>query len=229
MKTSVIFITGSTKGIGKAIADKFEAEGHVVVRNSREAAPAYKHYVRADIGSKEGIAEIIKYFSEHDYEIDTLINNAAHTKFIEHSNLIDLTDDLFNEMFNVNLKGPFLLIQGLKDFIKPTGSIINIASVAGVNAKGSNVGYCALKAGLINLTQSLARALGPIRVNSISPGLVLTDFVKFPDGYLNNTIQQTPVGRAGQPNDIAELAYTITKQHYITGHNFIIDGGRTLN
>ena len=111
----------------------------------------------------------------------------------------------------------------------PKPNVINIGSVAGITGNGSNVGYCALKAGIINMTKSLARSIKPIRVNCISPGLIKTDFVKFPDKFYDDTISKTPVNRIGQPQDIADAVLSILRMKYMTGENIVIDGGRTLN
>jgi len=111
-----------------------------------------------------------------------------------------------------------------------TSNIINIASVAGTSANGSNIAYCASKAAIINMTKSLARAIGPIRVNSISPGLTITDFVKFPGNYINETIEKTPIGKVGYPEDIANVVFSVTEfMTHVSGQDFIVDGGRILN
>ena len=111
----------------------------------------------------------------------------------------------------------------------PKSNIINIASIAGINGKGSNVVYSASKAALINLTKSLALYLKPIRVNSISPGYIKTDFVKFPKKYYIEMIKKTPLERGGVPEDISDVVISLLSMEYVTGHNIVVDGGRILN
>ena len=126
---------------------------------------------------------------------------------------------------SVNLK--HLLIKA-KKFNNINPNIINIASVAGISGFGSNIAYSASKGGLITMTKSLSKALKPIRVNAISPGLIETDFVKFPKEYYLEMKKKTPVGLVGQPEDVAKLTFNIIENNYITGQNFTIDGGSSL-
>jgi 3-oxoacyl-[acyl-carrier protein] reductase len=222
-------VTGSNRGIGKAIADKFEAEGFNVVRNGLSNSDQ-KNYVKADIGIKNEVLKIKKYISDNFSGLDILVNNAAYTKFIQHDNLNGLSESLMNKILDTNVKGPIYCTQVFEDFLKisPEGQIINIASIAGITGQGSNIMYCASKSALITLTKSLAKSLAPIRVNSISPGFIETGFVKFPDGYNEKTIQKTPLNRSGQPVDIANVAWGLVQSKFITGENIVVDGGLIL-
>ena len=222
MKTKTALVTGSTRGIGKAISDTLKENNWTVIDNSRDTF---------DIGTEAGRKGLVKYVNDNFSKLDLLVNNAAYTKFIPHENLTELTDDVWNQMFNVNLKAPFLLTRDLQKMLLNSSepNVINIGSVAGITGNGSNVGYCALKAGIINMTKSLARSIEPIRVNCISPGLIKTGFVKFPDEFYNDTIAKTPVNRIGQPQDIADAVLSILRMKFMTGENIVIDGGRTLN
>ena len=243
MKTKVALVTGSNKGIGKAIADRLEQSGMVVVRNGLSVCPDPEHagmvrcpdpkqeYVRGDVGTKWGRRRIASHILTEHGQLDVLVNNAAHTELIEHSNLRQLTDERFDKMYNVNLKGPFLLTTQLHSSLIQSDSpnIINIASVAGTTGNGSNIAYCALKAGLINMTKSLARSLAPIRVNAISPGLIDTTFVDWSEEDISDIVSKTPVNRIGEPEDIADAVMSILDMEYLTGQNITVDGGRTLN
>jgi len=230
MKTKIVFVSGSTKGIGKAIADKYETNGHIVIRNGRTVNTQYKHYIQGDISNINIRILIKQYIKENFGKLDIIINNVAYTKFINHSDLHLLTEQEFDQIYLTNVKTPFLIIQDLINLMDDTSNIINIASVAGSTGNGSNIAYCASKAAIINMTKSLARALGPIRVNSISPGLIITDFVKFPGNYINETVEKTPIGTAGYPEDIANVAFSITElMTHVSGQDFIVDGGRILN
>lgn len=223
-------VTGSTRGIGKAIADRFEGDGITVIRNGRSDS-GNKNYIKADVGRREDVKKIKEFIEGNFGKLDILVNNAAFTTFIEHKDLHELTDDIFDKIYNVNLKGPFMCIQELNGLLTKSDetSIINIASVAGINAQGSNIAYCAMKSALINMTKSMARCLAPIRVNSISPGLIETDLVTFPEGFIPSTLSGTPLKRIGKPVDIGDVALYLVKMNYVSGENIIVDGGRTLN
>ena len=222
MKTKIALVTGSTRGIGKAISDTLKQNNWTVIDNSRDTF---------NIGTVSGRKGLVNYMYDNFSKLDLLVNNAAYTKFIPHEDLNGLSDSIWDEMFNVNLKAPFSLTRDLQKMLleSPKPNVINIGSVAGITGNGSNVGYCALKAGIINMTKSLARSIKPIRVNCISPGLIKTDFVKFPDKFYDDTISKTPVNRIGQPQDIADAVLSILRLKYMTGENIVIDGGRTLN
>ena len=233
MKTKVALVTGSNKGIGKAIADKLEQSGVIVIRNGLSGwnANPRQHYIRGDVGTERGRRKIAGYILTNHGRLDVLVNNAAYTELIEHSNLSELTEKSFDRIYNVNLKGPFLLTTRLHSSLLQSDSpnIINIASVAGTTGNGSNIAYCALKAGLINMTKSLARSLAPIRVNAISPGLIDTTFVDWSEEDISDIVSKTPVNRIGEPEDIADAVMSILDMEYLTGQNITVDGGRTLN
>jgi 3-oxoacyl-[acyl-carrier protein] reductase len=210
-------VTGGTRGIGKAISDKLLNLGYNVLSCDRKMG---------DLSTDNGINKLVDII---DFDVDVLVNNAAFTKFIPHKNLDELDDETFDKIFNVNVKAPFKLIKKLKNKFTENSCIINIGSVAGITGNGSNIAYCASKASIISMTKSLARCLAPIRVNSVSPGLIKTDFVKFPDEYYEKTIEKTPIPRIGKPEDVANVVVGLVNSDYVTGENIVVDGGRILN
>jgi 3-oxoacyl-[acyl-carrier protein] reductase len=111
-----------------------------------------------------------------------------------------------------------------------TAQVINISSIAALTAVGSNIAYCAMKAGMLNMTVSLARALAPeIRVNAVSPGLTQTGLMKGWVKYGREQAKKTPLGRLGKPEDVAECVFALASgMGYVTGQNIIVDGGRSL-
>jgi len=228
-KKLIALVTGSNRGIGQAIANKFEKEDIEVIRNGISDV-SKKNYIRADVGNKSEVLQIKKYITKNFSGLDILVNNAAYTKYVPHENLNGLSDDLINKILDINIKGPIYCTQVFKDLLQNSneGQIINIASIAGITGQGSNIVYCASKSALINITKSLARSLSPTRVNAISPGMIETGFVKFPDGYKDKTILKTPLKRSGQPDDIADVAWGLVQSKFITGENIVVDGGLIL-
>jgi len=228
-KKLIALVTGSNKGIGKAIADKFEQEGLDVIRNGISESPKEK-YVRADIGNKSEVKKIKKYILNNFSGLDILVNNAAYTRYIPHIDLNGISEELMNKILDTNIKGPFYCTQVFSDVLNESnsGQIINIASLAGITGQGSNIIYCSSKAAIINMTKSLAKCLAPIRVNSISPGLIKTGFVKFPDGHIQSTVSKTPLNRIGKPEDIADVAWGLIQSKFVTGENIVVDGGLVL-
>lgn len=234
MEKKIVFITGSNRGIGKAIADKFAANGCTVIRNgvSKTNPDDNEPYIQADIGTRAGVSKIKRFIKEHYGRLDVLVNNAAFTKYIEHKALDQLTDDIFDRIYSVNLKGPFMCVQDLYPLLlmSKDASVINISSVGASTGNGSNIAYCAMKAGLTTMTKSLARCLSPVRVNSISPGLIKTNFVSFPGNYIEEMVSKTPLDRVGMPEDIANAAWSLVfSLKYVTGEDLRVDGGRSLN
>lgn len=234
MEAKIVLITGSNKGIGKAIADKFASSGCSVIRNgiSQRDRSDDELYIQADVGTRSGVSKIKKFIEQRFGRLDVLVNNAAFTQYIEDKELDQLTDDLFDRIYSVNLKGPFMCVQSLHPLLlmSEDASIINISSVAASTGNGSNIAYCAMKAGLSTMTKSLARGLSPIRVNSISPGLIKTGLVSFPGNYIEDMVSQTPLDRVGMPEDIANVAWSLVDSlRYVTGEDIRVDGGRSLN
>lgn len=216
MKTKIALVTGSSKGIGKAIADRLEKEGYKVIHNNSS---------KADLSTNKGVLNLLNTLKNYD-NIDVIINNAAYTEFQTFENV---DDKLLDKMYSLNFKAPLKIIQGIKDLLLPTSCIINIGSIAGITGNGSNIGYSSLKAALISMTKTLAKDLAPIRVNSISPGLIDTTFVKFPDGTREDTVSKTSIGRIGYPSDIADAVVGLINMKYVTGQDLLVDGGRILN
>lgn len=244
LKGKVAVVTGSTRGIGLAIAQRLARNGmHIVINasSSKEdmeqiilklegGMPQHIGFV-ADISRPEAVEAMAKKVEDRFGRCDLLVNNAGFTKFIPHADLHQLSETIFDRTIAVNLKGPFLCVRAFESLLRrnPPGLIVNIASVAATTAQGSSVIYCACKAGLVNMTKSLARALAPdIRVNSVSPGLVDTELTKDFGRYREEQIVQTPLKRLGRVEDIAGMVLAImTDMDFVTGHDFVVDGGRS--
>ena len=173
--------------------------------------------------------------------VDLLVNSVGTTRFVPHADLSALDDDLIDEIFRTNWRGPFATIRSLKPLLEkaalaqgPAGSalVVNISSLAGVTGMGSNVAYCASKAALNAMTISLARALAPaVRVVSVSPGLVETGFIKgLDESWRKEQITRTALGRLASPDDVADAVLAVaTTLRYSTGCIIPVDGGRPLS
>jgi len=163
-----------------------------------------------------------------------LVNSAGTTRFVRHDDLDSLNDQLIDEIFRTNWRGPFATIRALKPLLVKSGDavVVNISSIAGVTGVGSNVAYCASKAALNAMTLSLARALAPtVRVVSVSPGVVETEFIQALDqSWLKEQERRTPLGRLAAPDEVADAVLAVaTSLRYSTGCIIPVDGGRPLS
>jgi 3-oxoacyl-[acyl-carrier protein] reductase len=244
LTNKVALVTGASKGIGAGIAKALGAEGaSVVVNYSSSKAGADK--VVAEIKAKGGKAiavqgdvskqeDITKLFAETKKafgELDVLVNNAGVYEFAA---LGTVTEESFHKMFNLNVLGLILSSQeSLKYFGPKGGSIINIGSTASSLNVPTAVTYTATKAAVDSVTGVLAKELGPknIRVNSINPGMVETEGVHAA-GFIGSDFQkqfesQTPLGRIGQPDDIAPIAVFLASDDsgWLTGELLLASGG----
>lgn len=237
-------VTGATGGIGSAIARGLAAEGADLVLgyNSSEAAaaellyalPAGRHFIaKARVTESAALGDLAGRIDRAFGRLDILVNCAGITRFVAHPDLDALDDALIDRIFAVNVRGVIAATRAMRPLLERSGAglVVNISSIAAVTAMGSNIAYCASKAAVDNLTKSLARALAPkIRVVSVSPGLVDTEFVKGLDRAWRDTqAGLTPLGRLGSPEDVADavLAATTTLR-FTTGAVIAVDGGRPL-
>ncbi len=240
----VAVVTGASKGIGAGIAKEFVAEGASVVVNyasSKEGADK----VVDEIGKRGGKAiaiqgnvakkaEVERLFAEAEKafgKIDILVNNAGVYEFVP---LEEVSEKQFHRMFDTNVLGMLLVTQeALKHFNSAGGSIINIGSLASSLTPPTAVVYNATKAAVDAITRTLAKELGPrkIRVNSINPGMVITEGAiagGYTEGEMRKMFEsQTPLGRVGETDDIAPAAVFFASDNsaWITGETLVIAGG----
>jgi 3-oxoacyl-[acyl-carrier protein] reductase len=240
----VAVVTGASKGIGAAIAEHLAAEGAAVAVNY-SSSKAGADRVVAEIVKKGGKAiavqanvaeqaDIRRLFAETKKafdKVDILVNNAGVYEFLP---LEDVTAEKFHKMFDLNVLGLLLASQeAVKHFGSAGGNIINISSVAATLAPPTTSIYSATKAAVDAVTRSLAQELGPrkIRVNSINPGMIETEGTHsagmIESEFRKQTEAQTPLGRIGQPDDIAPMAVFLASSDsaWITGESFYITGG----
>ena len=242
MKTAVI--TGASGGIGSAIARRLAKDGFAVVVGYHTAA-ARADELLADLSGSghraahisvlnpASLEELARSLQAQAGQLDVLVNCAGVTRSIPHDDLDGLDDDLINEIFATNWRGPFATIRALRPLLDAAENavVVNISSIAGVTGQGSNVAYCASKAALDSMTRSLGRALAPfIRVVSVSPGWVLGEYAaRMPPEMIDAQSAATPLGRLATPDDVASaVSAAVNDLPFTTGSMISVDGGRPL-
>ena len=242
----VAVVTGASKGIGASIAKYLAAEGALVVVNyasSREGADrvvaeitkggGMAIAVQANVSKKHEIGKLFAEGKKAFGRLDILVNNAGIYEF---SPLAEITEEHFHKQYDLNVLGLLLASQeAVKHFDSTGGSIINISSIVSTLSPPNSASYSGTKAAVDSITRALAKELGPrkIRVNSINPGLVDTEGtasagISHTEGEFRKQIEaQTPLGRIGQPHDIAPAAVFLASDDssWITGETLYISGG----
>ncbi len=236
----VAIVTGSSSGIGEAVARSFAAEGAGVVVNSSASVDTGKQvaasladalYVQGDVSSDSDCHRLVDAAVERWGRVDILVNNAGTTKVIPHGDLDAVTDDVWRRILDVNVLGTWHMTRAAVPHLKASGhgSVVNITSIAGLRPTGSSIPYAVSKAGLNHMTLLLANVLGPeIRVNAVAPGLVDTPWTADWDEIRQRVTQTAPLRRSGQPADIAEACLGLVTSGYVTGQVLAVDGGTTL-
>ena len=241
-------VTGGTGGIGAAICAALAAAGFTVVVGYRRSADAAETLAAglagtghaafsAPVTDSAALKALAASIAERYGRCDVLVNCAGTTRFVPHGDLDGLDDALIDEILATNVRGSFAALRALLPLLRSSsrpggGVVINISSIAARTAMGSNVMYCASKAALDNMTQSLARALAPaVRVMSVAPGLVDTEFVKSLDPQWRDTqAARTPLGRLAAPEDVAAAVLAAVRDlTFSTGCVLAVDGGRPLS
>ena len=240
----IALVTGGGGGIGSAICRKLAAEGASVVitySRSKDKAEAVLNDLAGDghmiaqtpVDDSAAQASLAAQIQEKYGTLDILVNNAGITKPVPHHDLDALTDDIIDDIFRVNVRGSLASIRAMKELLSSGdgGLVVNITSIAGRTAVGSNVAYCASKAALDNITMSLARALAPtIRVVSVSPGWVNGEYAqRMPPEIIQEQRDLTPLGRIAEADDVADAVFAVATQlTFSNGTIIAVDGGRPL-
>lgn len=234
LDNKVAIVTGASRGIGFAVAKKLEGEGTRLVLTARvrlDALDSFKDAlkIKLDLGVKKDINNLIGEALSAFGRIDILVNNAA---LFKQTDFNDINEEELDNFINIDFKGPFLLLQGVFAQMKKqkSGKIINIVSGAAKMGSSKAAHYAALKAGLLNLTKSLAKLGGPynINVNAVAPGFIETEMIA---GMLKGKRQEIekliPFGKIGKPEDLAGVVRFLAsdESNYITGQTICVDGG----
>ena len=235
----VVLVTGSSSGIGEAVARRADALGASVVVNSVRSveagtsiAASLKHaiYVQGDVALEADCQRMVDETLERFGRLDVLVNNAGVTKLIEHKDLDAASVDVFREIFDVNVFGTWAMTMAAVPSLRlHHGAIINMTSVAGVRPTGSSIPYAASKAALNHLTVLLAKVVGPdIRVNAIAPGLVATPWTEDWGSLHALVAAVAPMKRSATPEDVAKATIDLATSDYITGQVLVVDGGLSI-
>lgn len=241
-----VIVTGAARGIGLACARRFTAEGaSVVLTDIDEPAGAAAaqtlgksaHFIRCDVGDAGQVAALIAMVERQCGGIDILVNNAG---IVHGADFLDVTEADFDRVLRVNLKGMFLAAQAVAKQMtaqvaagRPPGAIVNMASINATVAIPNQIPYSVSKGGVLQLTRAMAISLAPhgIRVNAIGPGSIMTDLLKAVGNdreAWHRILSRTPLGRIGEPDEVASVAAFLASRDasYITGEIIYVDGGR---
>ncbi|MEV4804042.1 SDR family oxidoreductase [Nonomuraea sp. NPDC049421] len=235
----VAIVTGSSSGIGEGIARGLAADGFTVVVNSATSVEAGERlaaelpgasYVQADVADPADAVRLVDTAVQRHGRLDLLVNNAGVARPVPHADLEAITADDWHRILGVNVVGTWQVSVAAVKVMEPGSQIINITSVGGSRPLGSSIPYAVSKAALGHLTRLLAKAVGPdVRVNAIAPGPLQT---RLTSGSLatraSRTAAMTPLGRLGQPSDIAAMILALTKTPFVTGEVINVDGGINL-
>ena len=245
LKGKCAVVTGSARGIGKAIAVKYASLGANIVINYRKSeeeacklAKELEQYnvevltVKADVSKFEEANELINKAKEKFGKIDIVVNNAGITR---DGLAMRMKEKDFDDVIEVNLKGVFNVLRAVSSIMvkQRSGKIINMASVVGMVGNAGQLNYCASKAGVIGMTKSLAKELGGrgINVNAIAPGFIETDMTSgLSEKAKEASMAAIPLKRYGTTEDVAEVAAFLAseKANYITGQVIAVDGGMVM-
>ncbi len=244
LENKVAIITGGTAGIGAAAARKFAQEGAIVTVWARNAAKGqafveqmakegYKiTFDSVDTSKYDDVVAATKRVFDANGKIDILINNAGITN---DSTLKKMTPEQWQSVIDINLTGTFYCTKAVNQYMVEAGwgRIINVSSVVGLYGNFGQTNYVATKAGVIGMTKTLCRELGKkgVTVNAVAPGFIATEMVaKMPEDVLKGMIAKVPVGRLGNPEDIANAFCFLASDEaaYVNGAVLSVDGGMTV-
>jgi NAD(P)-dependent dehydrogenase (short-subunit alcohol dehydrogenase family) len=241
LQGQVAVVTGAGRRIGRVIALTLARAGASIVvhyNESKEGAQAAVREIEAlgvqalaapaDVSRSRQVAAMFRVVEKRFGRLDLLVNNAGIFFPVKWDKL---SEDDWDEVLGVNLKGAFFCAQAAARIMQRQGHgrIVIISSLGGLQAWPDYIHYCASKAGVLSLTRSLAKALAPhIQVNSVAPGTILFPGEKR-DGQMEKIIHSTPLRKAGRPEDIAEMVlFLATRSDFITGQVFVVDGGKSI-
>ena len=247
----VAIITGGSRGVGAATARLLASKGWNITITCTSSMDDAENVVKecqklgveaiaitADVSEDNSCVQTAQETIEKWGRIDALVNNAGTTKFVfNHADLDGLNAEDFLHIYKVNVIGPFQMVRACKEMLlnSENPSVVNISSIAGINGLGSSLAYASSKGALNTMTKSMARNLGPIRVNAICPGFIQGDWLRNGMGddlynaALENLTNNTPLKLTVTPEQVAEGIYSfIDINTVVTGETMLMDGGHHL-
>jgi NAD(P)-dependent dehydrogenase (short-subunit alcohol dehydrogenase family) len=240
----VALVTGSTSGIGVAIARRLSNEGYAVVLHSRGSVEVGRvlaaelgnaTYIQADLADDAERIRLVREAVSWRDRLDVLVNNAGISRVIPHADHMAASPAIWHELHEVNVVAPFRLVAEAESALRAAAKrgrsacVVNISSHAGVRPKGASIPYAASKAALNHVTRLLAVSLAPdIRVNAVAPGLVDTPLTADWTAAQQLWRERSPMRRAARPEDIAQIVAMLVASDYLTGEVLLSDGGLNL-
>jgi len=238
LKDKVALVTGAGKRLGRAVALRLAEEGMDVAvhygNSAKEAAEVVGKIeemgqkavaIKADLRSVDEIRKLLQEVGSELGSLELLVNSAAN--FLPGS-VISTTEQVWDASLDTNVKAPFFVAQTAAPMLRRSkGVIVNFADTGGVSGWPEFIGHSVAKAGVINLTKSLAKALAPdVRVNAIVPGTITMP--GDPPEWERDFVELSPLKKTGRPSDIADAVVYLATAEFLTGHTLVLDGGRTL-
>ncbi|MFF2307071.1 SDR family NAD(P)-dependent oxidoreductase [Streptomyces sp. NPDC058128] len=238
----VALVTGSSSGIGAAVARRLAEAGYRVVVNSARSVEAGERlaaelpgavYLQADVSDETQAKALVERAVETLGRLDLLVNCAGTTRFIPHDDLEAASPEVWRHLYDVNVIGVWQTVTAAVPHLRKTrGAIVNVSSQAGVRPGGSSIPYAVSKAAVNHMTKLLAKTLGPdVRVNAVAPGLIDTPWFEGVDGAdaaKAHVADVVPLRRVGRAEDIAGAVHDLAHSAYITGEVLLVDGGGHL-
>lgn len=237
-------VTGGGTGIGRAVSLALAERGAAVAVNysrSVQEAEETVHMIRskggqaraiqADVSREQEVLAMVDTLAGAWGGIDVLVNNASVTRHIAMEDLDSVTDDAWEELFHINVRGMFYCARAVAPWMKRQrqGAIVNVGSIAGITGKGSSLPYAVSKAAVHGLTRSLAQSLAPhIRVNCVAPGAVLTRWWDGREQQMEQLAGTLLLGEAAVPADIAHMICAVLEQEALTGQIIPVDAGQSM-
>jgi 3-oxoacyl-[acyl-carrier protein] reductase len=244
LQNKTALVTGASRGLGRATAIELAKAGATIIinhlddeQNAQETLKLVKEHtdgeiIQADVANPIAVKAMAKQLCDKYGQIDILVNNAG--AILRPGFWDTQSDEDLNRTIDINLKGQLNCMRAFAPAMQKAkwGRIINISSTNGQTGTPAILAYSAAKAGVINATYAMAKALGPdgVTVNSVSPGVFNTDMTKgAPEEVTQSIIKNTPLGRLGKPEEIGEAVRFLVEADFITGHVLVVDGGLLLN
>lgn len=244
LNNKAALVTGGGTGIGKAVSLELARRGALVAVNySRSEAEANETVntiinqggqaiaVQADVSKDQEVRSMVHSIIQHFGTVDLLVNNASITKHIALGDLENATEEVWDELYDVNVKGMFFCARAVAPYMNLSGSgtIVNLGSIAGQTGLGSSLPYAVSKAAVHGLTKSLAHALAPtIRVNCVAPGAVATRWWSGREEQMHKLAPNLLLQRLSSTEDIAQFVCATLEQEAMTGQIITVDSGQTL-